>query len=140
MPFIRSSIPNFQYFFSVFHLVSKLLKSLFSHFLLLSNCMSWVFDFRDVQKLEHQLIFETFYYCYIWKVWFFLIVPLQTFFWSVNCTILVCKLCLLFHTVLDLWPVLILEVFSSEWSVQFLVTFLAVFFWSSNCKNQVCIS
>ena len=67
-----------------------------------------------------------------------------TFFWPVNCTILVCKLCLLFQTILDLWPVLILEIFSC-WDIkkgqfQFLVTFLVVFFWSVNCTNQVCIS
>ena len=36
------------------------------------------------------------------------------FFWSVTCIVLVCKLCLLFQTILDLWPVLILDVFSSE--------------------------
>ena len=58
------------------------------------------------------------------------------FFWSANCTFLVCKLCLLFQTILYLWPVLILELFSG-WDVkkgqfQFLVTFLAVFFWSVN--------
>ena len=61
----------------------------------------------------------------------------RIFFWSANCTVLVCKLCLLFQTILDLWPVLILEIFSS-WDIkkgqfQFLVTFLAVFFWSVNC-------
>ena len=65
-------------------------------------------------------------------------------FRSANCTILVCKLCLLFQTVLDLWPVLILEIFSC-WDIkkgqfQFLVTFLAVFFWSVNCTNLVYIS
>ena len=69
--------------------------------------------------------------------------PIQNFFWSANCTILVCKLCLLFQTILDLWSVLILEIFSgwdikkgqfqfSSWDIkqgqfQFLVTFLAVF-------------
>ena len=70
---------------------------------------------------------------------------------SLICTIfayydifLVCKLCLLFQTISDLLPMLILEVFSS-WDIkkrqfQFLVTFLAVFFWSVNCANQVCIS
>ena len=45
---------------------------------------------------------------------------------------LVCKLCLLFQTILDLWPVLILEIFSC-WDInkgqfRFLVTFLVVFF------------
>ena len=52
-------------------------------------------------------------------------------FWSVNCTSLVCKLSVLFQTILDLWPVFILEIFSC-WDIkkgqfQFLVTFLAVF-------------
>ena len=66
------------------------------------------------------------------------------FFWSANCTVLVSKLCLLFQTILDLWPVLILEIFSC-WDIkkcqfQFLVTFLVVFFWSVSCTDQVCIS
>ena len=66
------------------------------------------------------------------------------FLWSANCTILVTKLCLLFQTILDLWPVLIWRFFIS-WDIkksqfQFLVTFLAGFFWSINCTNQVCIS
>ena len=57
---------------------------------------------------------------------------IQTFFWSPNCTFLVCKSFLLFQTILDLWLVLILEIFSS-WGIkksqfQFLVSFLAVFF------------
>ena len=69
--------------------------------------------------------------------------PIQTFFWSANCTILVCKLCLLFQTILDLWPVLILEIFSS-WDIkkgqfQFLVTFFTVFFWSVNCTSGLYI-
>ena len=46
---------------------------------------------------------------------------------------------LIFETILDLWSVLILEIFSS-WDIkkgqfQFLVTFLAVFFWSVNCTS-----
>ena len=66
------------------------------------------------------------------------------FFWSVNFTILVCKLCPLFQIIPDLWSVLILEIFGS-WDIkkgqfQFLITFLAVFFWSVNCTNQVCMS
>ena len=59
-------------------------------------------------------------------------------------TILVCKLCLLFQIILDLWPVLILETFSSwditKGRVSILSYFLAVFFWSTNCANQVSIS
>ena len=42
---IESSIPTFQYFFSIFHLVCKFLKSLFlSFFCWSANCMSWVFE------------------------------------------------------------------------------------------------
>ena len=37
----------------------------------------------------------------------------RLFFWSVNWVNLVCKLCLLFQTILDLWAVLILEFFCS---------------------------
>ena len=71
----------------------------------------------------------------------FLVTFLAIFFWSVNCTILVCKLYLLFQTILNLWPVLILEIFSG-WDIkkgqfQFLVTFLAVFFWSVKSTNLV---
>ena len=66
------------------------------------------------------------------------------FFWSANCTVLVSKLCLLFQTILDLWPVLILGIFSSliikKAQFQFLVSFLVVFFWSVNCANQICIA
>ena len=66
------------------------------------------------------------------------------FFLVCNYTILVCKLCLLFQAILDLWPVLILGIFSC-WDIkkcqfQFLVTFLIAFLWSVNCANQVCIS
>ena len=103
------------------------------------NCMSWTFDFRDVQKLKHEFIFESFYYCYLSKVQFVLFVPIQTFFWSANCTILLCKLCILFQAILDLWPVLILDILGS-WDIkkgqfQFSVTFLAVFFWCVNCTS-----
>ena len=74
----------------------------------------------------------------------FLVTFLAVFFWSVNFTVLVCKLYLLFQTILNLWSVLMLEIFS-VWDIkkgqfQFLVTFLAVFFWSVNCTNLVCIS
>ena len=56
--------------------------------------------------------------------------------WSVNYG--------LFQTILDLWLVLMLEMFSC-WDIkrgpfQFLVSFLVVFFWSVNCTKQVCIS
>ena len=68
----------------------------------------------------------------------------SNFFCSANCTLLVCKLCLLFQIILDLWLVLILEIFSC-WDIkkcqfQFLVTFLVVCSWSVNCTSQVCIS
>ena len=77
--------------------------------------------------------FDLYYFCLF-----------RLFFWSANCTILICKLCLLFQTILDLCPVLIMEIFSC-WDIkkiqfQFLITFLVVFFWSVNCTNQVCIS
>ena len=53
------------------------------------------------------------------------------FFWSVDCRILVTKLYFLLQTILSLWPVLILLIFSG-WDIKkdqflFLVTFLAVF-------------
>ena len=46
-------------------------------------------------------------------------------------------------TILNLWPVLILETFSccdiKKGQFQFLDYFLVVFFWSVNCSNQVSI-
>ena len=98
--------------------------------------MIWPSDLRDVQKLKHEFVFVSFYYCYLSKVWFVLFVSVQTFFWSPDCTILLRKLFFLFQTILDLWPVLILEMFSSwdpkKGQFQFLVTFLVVF--SLVCK------
>ena len=96
------------------------------------------------RSLNMNLYLRVFQYCYLSKVRFLLFVPIQTFFWSANCTIVVCKLCLLFQTILDLWSVLILEIFSC-WDIkkgqfEFLFPFLVVFFWSVNCANQVCIS
>ena len=71
-------------------------------------------------------------------------VPIQTVFWSANCKILVCKLCLLFQTIFDLWPVLILEIFNS-WDIrkgqfQFLVVFFLVHKLYIRSGNQVCMS
>ena len=106
----EGSIPPCQFLFRFFHMVFKFLKTPFLVIFCGSvNCMSWVFDFQDVQKLKHQIIFETFWYCYLWKVRFVLFVPIQTFFWSVNYTVLVYKLCFFFQTILELWALLIWE-------------------------------
>ena len=81
------------------------------------------------RSLNMNLYLRAFSIAIYQKVLFVLFVPIQTFFWSANCTILVCKSCSLFQTILDLWPMLILEIFSS-WDIkcqfQFLITFLAV--------------
>ena len=74
----------------------------------------------------------------------FLVAFLAVFFWCASYIILVKKLYLLFQTILNLWPVLILEIFI-RWDIkkgqfQFVVAFLAVFFWSSNYVILVCIS
>ena len=65
---------------------------------------------------------------------------LYAFFWPVNFTILVWNWCLLFQTILDSWPVSILEVFSGwdfkKGQFQFLVTFLA-FFWFCKLYKSV---
>ena len=101
--------------------------------------------FQSISNLWPVLILEIFSCWDIKKGQFqFLVTFLAVFFWSVNCTILVSKLDLLFQTIFNLWPVLILEIFSG-WDIkkgqfQFLVTFLAVFFWSVNCTNLVYIS
>ena len=100
-----------------------------------SSCMNCRSKFRNIRKFLMDFKKGQFQ---------FLVTFLAVFFWSVNCTILVCKLYLLFQTILNLCPVLILEIFSG-WDIkkgqfQFLVTFLAVFFWSVNCTNLVYIS
>ena len=101
--------------------------------------------FESILNLWPVLILEIFSFWDIKKSQFqFLVTLLAVFFWSINCTILVCRLYLLFQTILNLWPMLILEI-SSGWDIikngqsQFLVTFLAFFFWSVNCTNLVCI-
>ena len=111
LSFIESSIPMFQHFnipvcWSV-------------------NCMSWVFNSRYVQKLKIDLYLRPFTNAIYGKFDLYCL-----YLFNCTCTILVCKLCFLFQTILDLWPVLILEVFSIEMSqrVKFLVTFLTVFF------------
>ena len=78
------------------------------------------------------------------KFHLFYLCQFRLFFWSVHCTVLVCKLCHLFQTILDLWPVLILEVFNhcdiKKGLLEFLLTLLTAFFWSVNLMNQVCKS
>ena len=57
LPFVESLFPTLQYFFSFFHLVSKLFKWLFQSLCWSVNCMSWVFKlyniFGGIQKLKH---------------------------------------------------------------------------------------
>ena len=71
--------------------------------------------------------------------------PIQTFFWSLDWTILVCKLCLLFQPILYLWPVLILEIFRcwdiKKGQLQFLIALLVVFFFPvcKLCKSGLYI-
>ena len=62
--------------------------------------------------------------------------PFQIFFWSANCTILASKLCLLFQTILGLWPVLILEIFSS-WDISYY--FSCFFLVCKLCKSGLYI-
>ena len=126
LSFMESSILIFKWFF----IWSVNCSSHFlSHFLSLISCISWVFDFRDVQKLKHKFIFEIFYYCYLWKFQFASFLPIQTFFWSVNCVSLVFKLCLISDH-LRLWAVLILEFFSSDIlrRVSLILSFFSCFF------------
>ena len=61
------------------------------------------------RNLKHYVIFQTLQYCYLWKVLFVLFVALQTFFWSVNCTNTVYKLCNKFWKCQDTQTLLILE-------------------------------
>ena len=116
-------------FSAFFHLVCKLLKSLFCLFLLVSKFHELISEMS--RSLIMNLYLRAFSIAIYQKFSLYLFVPIETFFWSANCTILVCKLCLLFQTILDLWPVLILEIFSC-WDIkkgqfEFLVSFLVVF-------------
>ena len=136
--FSKSSIPNFSIFFNFVLICSANCAShIFSLFLLVSKLYELSLRIR-----EH--ILQIFQYCYLQQDQIVLFVPIQTFFWSVNCTILACKLCFIFNVILNLWSVLILEIFNvldiKKSQLQFLVTFVAVFFWSVNCTNLVCIS
>ena len=123
-------------YLAFFHLVCNLLELLFSHILLVSKLYELSFWFQRCHLRPFSIAiygkFDLYYLCLF-----------RLFFWSANSRILVFKLCLLFQTVLDLWLLLILEIFSSwdfkEGHFQFLVTFLTVFLWSVNCTNQVCI-
>ena len=96
LPFMERSFPTFQYIFSFFHLVYKLLKSLFVTF---RRAVNYIFFSRK----------------------YFLESLICNVFSSYSDFFLVCELyrsglqiCLLFQTILDLWVVVILEVFSSE--------------------------
>ena len=88
------------------------------------NCMSWVF--------ESQNISWRFFCINIYrKIDLYYLRLFRLFLWPVNCTILVSKLSFIFQTILNFWPVLILNIFSS-WDIkkgqfQFWVTFLAIF-------------
>ena len=48
--------------------------------------MNYVTCLRNFQKLKHWFIFNTWQYCYLWKVLFILFLPSQNFIWSANCT------------------------------------------------------
>ena len=109
-------------FLAFLYLVCKLLKSLFSPFLLVSKLYElsfWIVEYlADVAIFL--LLLSLYYYCHFWL-----------FYWSVNCTVLVSKLYLLLQTILNWWLVLIEEIFSG-WDIKkgqfrFLVTFLVVF-------------
>ena len=144
-----SRYTNIVYIGMYFWKVQFQLSSTFFSFVFIwsANCASHIFSpLLLVSKLyelslgiiEH--ILEMLYYCCLQKDQFVLFVPIQTFSWSVICTILVR---ILYLTILNLWPVLILEIFGC-WDIkkgqfQFLFIFLAVFLWSVNCTNLVCI-
>ena len=69
------------------------------------NCTSWTFD------LNMNIYLRALSVAILQKFDFYYLCQFRFFFWSANCTILVCKLCLLSQTILNLWPVLILEIF-----------------------------
>ena len=73
-----------------------------SHFLvplcLSLNCLSWALDFRDVQKIKHELIFESLRVLLFIKSSICAICTYSDIFLVWNCTILVCKLWLLYQT------------------------------------------
>ena len=79
-----------------------------------------------------------FQYCYLQKDRYVLFVPIQTFFWSVICMILVSKLCLIFQTLqfmssVDIGDFQLLGY--SEGSVSILSYFFSCFFPVSKLYN-----
>ena len=110
--FILSFMETSNRTFSFFHVVCKLLKSILNHFLLVRILYELTLWFQRCPEALALIYIWDLLDCHLWKNWFvctysvwFLFVPIQTFFWSVNCTSLVCKLCMLFQTILDLWAV-----------------------------------
>ena len=83
-------------FFTFFYLVCKLFKGLFQPLCQLVNCM--------IESLN-----QITYLGYLQKVVFVVFVPSQTFFWSVNCENLICKLCVTFWKCQDTQALFILE-------------------------------
>ena len=79
--------------FSFFHLVCKLIKSLF-WFLFVGHFLYESLISEMSRSLSINLYLRP--NCYLWKVQFVLFLPIQAFFWSSNSAILVCKLCPLF--------------------------------------------
>ena len=96
--------------------------------------MSWVFESWKISWRCFSIsIYRKFDLCYLCLF--------RLFSWSVNWTILISKLCLLFQTILTFWSVLILEIFSS-WDIkkgqfQFSVTFSGASFLSVTCTIAV---
>ena len=109
--FLQSLIPTFQYFFNFIFIWSAICEShILVSFFWSVNCMSCVFESQNIyQRCFSITICRTinFYYLCLFRL----------FLWSVNCTVMVSKLCLISQTTLNLWEVLILEIFSS-WDIK----------------------
>ena len=98
----EKSISTGSHLFSYFQLVNKL------HEL---NAFKLPSIFRHFQKLKH------YFYLRLFNVFSFKESSILTikynfsFFWSLNCTNLVCMFCFSIWTILGFWAVLILEIF-----------------------------
>ena len=119
---------NRQPEFSYFSLVNKL-----NNFL---NCKNTYF--RHAQNLKRYLYLRPFNTYSCTKSSILAIKYAFSFFWSLNCTSLVCKLYISIRFILDFWAVLILDVFSylhilkdkiNSWS------FFRCFLWPLNCTS-----
>ena len=144
---MESPIPTFHTFlaFFIWSVYLVCISHFFSHFLSLSKLFKWSLSFWRCPETEALIyIRDLLVLLYMESSIGTVCTYYLDFFWSVNYTSLAWKLCLLFQTILDLWSLLRLEVFSSEIikrvSFNFWLLCKHWLFWFVTCTNHVCIS